>query len=79
MNKWDIHEARARLSKLINQAAKGEPFVMARAGKPPVKVTTFDTTAAPQRPGFLAGEIKVPDDLDTLGQREIATLFGIPE
>ncbi|MGI8896420.1 MAG: type II toxin-antitoxin system prevent-host-death family antitoxin, partial [Casimicrobiaceae bacterium] len=32
--------------------------------------------AAPQRLGFLAGEIAVPDDFDRMGKSEIATLFG---
>ena len=30
----NIHEAKAQLSKLVDRAAKGEPFVIARAGKP---------------------------------------------
>ena len=75
----NIHEAKTQLSKLIDQAAKGESFVIAKAGKPLVKVTALKTPAAPQRLGFLAGEITVPDDFDRMGEAEIASLFGTGE
>jgi len=72
----NIHEAKTQLSKLVDQAAKGEPFVIAKAGKPLVKVTAIEAPAAPKRLGFLAGEILVPDDFDRMGEAEIAALFG---
>jgi prevent-host-death family protein len=72
----NIHEAKTHLSKLVDRAVKGEPFVIARAGKPLVKVTALDAPTAPQRLGFLAGQIVVPDDFDRLGEAEIAALFG---
>ncbi len=75
----NIHEAKTRLSKLIDQATKGEAFVIAKAGKPLVKVAALDAPAAPRRLGFLAGEIAVPDDFDRMGEAEIAALFGTTE
>ena len=72
----NIHEAKTQLSKLVDQAAKGEPFVIAKAGKPLVKVTALDAPATPKRLGFLRGEIAVPDDFDRMGEAEIETLFG---
>ena len=72
----NVHEAKTQLSKLIDRAAKGEAFVIAKAGKPMVKVAALDAPAAPQRLGFLAGEIAVPDDFDRMGQAEILALFG---
>lgn len=77
MNTVNIHEAKTQLSRLVDRAAKGEPFVIAKAGKPLVKVTRIDAPAAPKRTGFLAGEIDVPDDFDRMGEREIALLFGV--
>src|SRR5206468_6685004 len=71
----DMHEAKTRLSQLVDRAARGEPFVIARAGKPLVKVSALDAPATAQRLGFLAGEIEVPDDFDRMGQRGIAALF----
>jgi prevent-host-death family protein len=71
----NIHEAKTHLSKLVDRAARGEAFVIAKAGKPLVKVTALDAPVAPQRLGFLAGEIAVPDDFDRMGEAEIEALF----
>ena len=60
----------------MDQAAKGEAFVIAKAGKPLVKVAALHAPAAPQRLGFLAGEIAVPKDFDRMGEKEILALFG---
>lgn len=77
MNTVNIHEAKTQLSRLVERAARGEAFVIARAGKPLVKVSAVDAPVAPKRLGFLKGEIEVPDDFDRMGEREIAALFGI--
>jgi prevent-host-death family protein len=73
----NIHEAKTHLSRLVEQAAKGEPFVIAKAGKPLVKVTPLDTPVAAQvrRLGFMEGRIVVPDDFDRMGSSEIERLF----
>ena len=76
MSAINIHEAKTQLSKLVDQAAKGKPFVIAKAGKPLVKVTALDAPATPKRLGFLAGEIEVPEDFDSMGTEAIAKLFG---
>jgi prevent-host-death family protein len=72
----NIHEAKTQLSRLVDQAAKGEPFIIAKAGKPLVKVSALDAPAMPKRLGFLEGEIAVPDDFDRMAESEIASLFG---
>ena len=73
----NIHEAKTHLSRLVDRAAKGEPFVIARAGKPLVKVTALDTPSAGQvrRLGFMTGHIAVPDDFDRMGGAEVEELF----
>lgn len=78
MQTVNIHEAKTHLSRLVEQAARGEPFVIAKAGKPLVKVIPLDASAAEpvRRLGFLAGEISVPDDFDRMGADEIERLFG---
>ena len=75
----NIHEAKTHLSSLVEKAAKGEPFIIAKAGKPLVKVTAIDAPLASKkrRLGFLAGQITVPDDFDRMGQEEIEALFGV--
>jgi prevent-host-death family protein len=74
----NIHEAKTHLSRLVEEAAKGEPFIIAKAGKPVVKVTALDTPtgARIRRLGFMAGQIAVPEDFDRMGSAEIEHLFG---
>jgi antitoxin (DNA-binding transcriptional repressor) of toxin-antitoxin stability system len=78
MRTANIHEAKTQLSRLVDQASKGEGFVIAKAGKPMVKVTALDTPTLAQarRVGFLAGQILVPADFDQMGAHEIEQLFG---
>jgi len=78
MKTVNIHEAKTQLSKLIEEASKGEPFVIAKAGKPVVKVTALNapTGAQIRRLGFLVGQISVPDDFDLMGNEEIEQMFG---
>jgi prevent-host-death family protein len=78
MKTVNIHEAKTQLSKLVDQASKGESFVIAKAGKPIVKVTPLSAplSAEARRLGFMAGYISVPDDFDRMGQEEIEALFG---
>jgi prevent-host-death family protein len=71
----NIHEARTHLSKLVDRAAKGEPFVIARAGKPLVRVAAIKAPKAPRRLGFMSGEISVPKDFNCMAETDIATLF----
>lgn len=73
----NIHEAKTQLSRLIDQAVKGEPFIIAKAGKPMVKVTAVDAPepVKVQRMGFLAGQITVPDDIKTPFKDEIEEMF----
>ena len=79
MTTVNIHEAKTQLSKLIDQATKGESFVIAKAGKPLVKVAALDAPDTPQRLGFLVGEIAVPDDFNRMGEAEISALFSAQE
>lgn len=77
MRTVNIHEAKTQLSRLVEQAAKGEEFIIAKAGKPMVKVVPLEAgeAALPRRLGFMEGEFQVPDDFDTMGREEIERLF----
>lgn len=72
----NIREAKTQLSRLVDRASKGEPFVISKAGKPLVKVSAVDAPITPQRLGFLAGEIAVPDDFDRMAEAEIEAIFS---
>lgn len=77
----DIREAKTQLSRLVDRAARGASFIIAKAGKPLVKVIPFDAPepAEIKRVGFLAGEIEVPDDFDSMNARAIEGVFDKPE
>lgn len=76
MQTVNIHEAKTHLSSLIEKVVKGEPFIIAKAGKPLVQVIRLEVPEKKKRRfGFLAGKISVPDDFDTMGQEEIERLF----
>lgn len=77
MRSYNIHDAKTQLSRLVEQAAQGESFIIAKAGKPMVKVMALDAPepASMQRFGFMAGQIVIPDDFDTMGAGEIQALF----
>jgi prevent-host-death family protein len=78
MQTVNIHDAKTHLSRLVDRAAKGEPFIIAKAGKPLVKVMALSAPDASQskRLGFLAGQMTVPEDFDRMGHDEIEKLFG---
>lgn len=78
MHTVNIHEAKTHLSRLVEQAAGGEPFVIAKAGKPLVKVVPLGTPegAKARRLGFLVDQIAVPEDFDQMGRAQIEQLFG---
>lgn len=78
MKSINIHEAKTHLSRLVDEAAEGKPFIIAKAGKPMVKVVALDapTGMKMRRLGFLQGQFQVPDDFDSMGQGDIERLFG---
>jgi prevent-host-death family protein len=81
MRTVNIHEAKTNLSRLVDRAAKGESFVIAKNGKPLVKVVPLEPV--PEKPvrriGFLAGQLQVPDDFDEMGREEIEEMFGLQD
>ena len=77
MRTVNMHEAKTHLSRLVAAAASGEPFVIARAGKPLVKVVAVDSPAdgTTRRLGFLEGQFTIPEDFDRIGAAEIEAMF----
>lgn len=80
MRTVNMHEAKAHLSRLVQAAVDGEPFVIAQAGKPVVKVTAMDSPGggAARRLGFMAGSLAIPEDFDIMGVAEVQTMFEEP-
>jgi len=76
MQQYNIHAAKTHLSALVEKAARGDSFIIAKAGKPMVKVIPYTLReTAQKRIGFLKGQISVPADFDETGQSEIIEAF----
>ena len=77
MRTVNMHEAKTHLSRLVKDAADGEPFIIAISGKPMVRVTavTVPEAKAKRRLGFMEGQITVPEDFDRMYSDEIVALF----
>ena len=71
----NMHDAKTQLSKLVREASSGEPFLIAKAGKPIVKVEKFEEPKKVKRLGFMFDEGNVPDDFNTMDSSEIESMF----
>ncbi len=74
MKTVNMHEAKTHLSKLVEAATNGEPFVIAKAGKPLVKVVMIESEPV-KRTGFLKGQVDAPEDFDNMFADDIRTMF----
>ena len=80
MSTVNIHEAKTHLSQLIEKAVAGEEVIIAKAGKPVVRLIALEPPAPKSRIGFLKGQITVPDDIKTPFAEDIEEMFyGNPD
>ena len=70
----NIHQAKTHLSQLIESTLKGEDVVIAKAGKPVVKLIAYKEKLIPRKPGLWKGKIKISDDF-TDEDEEINKMF----
>jgi prevent-host-death family protein len=78
MRTVDVHEAKTHFSRLLDDVAKGEEIVIAKAGRPVAKVVPLDKPVedTSRRIGFMRGEFNVPDDFDAMFDDEIVEMSG---
>lgn len=72
----NIHEAKTHLSRLVDQASKGREFIIAKAGKPMVRVVPVEAPGAKRQLGFMAGRGKVEADLKKSFEADIERMFS---
>ena len=60
----NMHEAKSQLSALAEKAHRGEEIIIAKAGKPYLRLLPFETPTEPRVPGILAGKIIIADDFN---------------
>ena len=64
MEQVNIHDAKTRLSQLVERVEKGEEIVIARAGRPVARLTPLKQRGKSRKLGLLDGTCKIPDDFN---------------
>jgi prevent-host-death family protein len=71
----NLHEAKTHLSRLVEQASRGREFVIAKAGRPMVRVVSIEAPPTLRTLGFLAGQGAIDADVKGAFAGEIESLF----
>ena len=76
MRQINIHEAKTHLSQLVEDAARGDEIIIAKAGKPMARLVAVDNDSTPRPRGLLKGQIWIADDFDTPLPEDILQSFA---
>jgi prevent-host-death family protein len=71
----NLHDAKTHLSRYVDRALAGEEVVIARAGKPLVRLVPLETQPAPRLGGFLRGQAILTADLKDDFKDDIEEMF----
>ena len=71
----NIHDAKTHFSKFINQALKGEEVIIARDGKPLIRLVPYAEETQARIGGQFKGLIQISDDFDAPLPEEILKQF----
>ena len=74
MGMVNIYEAKTNLSRLVEQASAGEEIIIAKAGKPMARLVPLEKPKT-RRLGMFEGQLKIPEDFDTMFEEEIRAMF----
>ena len=76
MKPINIHEAKTHLSRLVERVQAGEEIVIAKAGRPAARLVPIESARKPVKIGGLKPSTPVPDDFNTMFEKEIEALFA---
>lgn len=79
MHITNIYEAKTHLSKLIEEALKGEEVIISKAGKPLVRLVPFQSQTLSRKPGYWKGKGKIAKDFDKLPKSILDAFKGEKE
>ena len=74
----NVHEAKTRLSQLLQAVEAGQDVTIARAGRPVARLVSVAGKPAPRKLGGLAGQINIPEDFDAALPQDLLALFDTP-
>jgi prevent-host-death family protein len=77
MKTVNLHAAKTHLSRLVEEAAAGEEVVIAKAGKPMVRLVPVTTRARRTGFGTLKGKIRISNDFDAPLPTRTLRSFGL--
>jgi prevent-host-death family protein len=72
----NLHDAKTHLSRYVDQALEGEEVVIARAGRPLVRLVPVAADPPRRRLGFLAARARIDADLKADFAKDIEAMFG---
>lgn len=76
MKTVNIHEAKTQLSRLLEEAARGEEIVIAKAGRPYVRLVPCLPERTPRTLGGWEGRVRIDEDFDQTPEAVIAAFEG---
>jgi prevent-host-death family protein len=73
----NMHAAKTHLSRLVEEAVLGEDIVIAKGGRPIVRLVPFSAPVDERVPGSLRGQVTIHPSFDASLPSDLATAFGI--
>ena len=73
----NLHAAKTNLSRLVEEAAKGEDIVIAKAGRPIVRLVPVSANQRSRVSGSMKGKIHISEDFDAPLPDDLARAFGL--
>ncbi len=75
MRSINMHEAKTNLSRIAEEVAAGEEIIIAKAGKPKIKLSPISKHKKKITFGVLKGKIEISDDFDSPLPKELLDKF----
>lgn len=76
MSKFNVHDAKTHLSRLLQQVEDGEEVIIARAGKPVARLVPMDAVLVRERVlGGDEGKVTIAPDFDDPLPEDYLQLF----
>lgn len=72
----NIQQAKTHLSRLVEEAIAGQEIVVAKAGKPMVRLTPYVTRRSRRKPGGWQGKVWLSDDFDETPEEVLVAFEG---
>lgn len=76
MTTVNMQAAKTHLSRLVEEAVAGDDIILAKAGRPLVRLVPVQPDVSPRRPGAWKGKVRMAKDFSAADERVIALFAG---